>query len=124
MARIFALALATVAMGALLPAKADEALSQVTTADVRCIIVASVMGNEEANAHSAALLALYFLGRIDGREPPSFDLSKAMVAQISLMSTTDFNSEGKRCGKELEGRGTYLAEVGHKLTQLSTEQKQ
>jgi hypothetical protein len=46
-----------------------------------------------------------------------------MVAQMSLMSATDFSAEGKRCGKELEGRGLYLADVGHKLTQLS-EQKQ
>ena len=121
MARIFALVV--VLLGASLAAKADETLSKETIADVRCVIVASVMGNQEANAHSAALLALYFLGRIDGREPPSFDLAKAMIAQISVMAAGDFSDEGKRCGKEMEGRGLYLTEVGHQLTQLGGEKK-
>ena len=124
MARIFLLALASLVLGVSPSVMADEGLSQATTADVRCVVVASVMGNQEANAHSAALVALYFLGRIDAREPPSFDLSKAMLSQISLMTPTDFNSEGKRCGKELESRAMYLADAGQKLKQLSTEQKQ
>ena len=123
MARIFCLVLAALFVGQSPWANADEALSQATIADVRCIIVGSVLGSQEANAQSGAVLALYFLGRIDGRETSAFDLSKAMVAQMSLMSATDFSAEGKRCGKELEGRGLYLADVGHKLTQLS-EQKQ
>lgn len=124
MARIFALALIAMLLGAPLAANADEALSQETIADVRCVIVASVMGNQESNVHNAALLALYFLGRIDGRDPPSFDLSKAMIAQLNLMSPTDFSAEGKRCGKELESRGLYLAEAGQNLTKAGAEQKQ
>ena len=123
MARNFCLALAALFVGTSLSARADDTLSQATIADVRCIIVGSVLGSEEANAHSGAVLALYFLGRIDGRESASFDLSKAMLEQMNLMSATDFSAEGKRCGKELEGRGLYLADVGHKLT-LSSEQKQ
>jgi hypothetical protein len=83
MARAFVLALATLTLGAPLSVMADEALSQAKTADVRCIIVGSVMVNQEANAHSAVLPTLYFLGRIDVR----------------------VKSERKRCGKELEGRG-------------------
>ena len=85
MTRILVFALATLFLGTSSAATADENLSHATIADVRCVIVAAVMGNQEANAHSAALLALYFLGRIDGREPPSFDLTKAMLAQISVM---------------------------------------
>lgn len=122
MARIFRLALATLLVGAA-SATADESLNQATIADVRCIVVGTVMGSQESNAQSAAVLALYFLGRIDGRETSAFDLAKAMVTQMSLMTATDFSAEGKRCGKELEGRGLYLADVGHKLTQFS-EQKQ
>lgn len=121
MARIFCLALTALFLTQAPRANADEALSQATIADVRCIIVGSVMGSQEANAQSAAVLALYFLGRIDARETPGFDLSTAMIAQMHLMSRSDFSAEGKRCGKELEGRGLYLAEVGHKLTQLSSE---
>lgn len=123
MARIFYLALASLFVGVSQSANADDPLSQATIADVRCIIVGSVMGSQAANAQSAAVLALYFLGRIDGRETSAFDLSKAMIAQMGLMSATDFSAEGKRCGKELEGRGLYLAEVGHKLTQLSEQQQ-
>jgi hypothetical protein len=124
MTRTFCLALAAVLVGAFPPSKAEEPLSQATIADVRCIVVGSMMGSEAANAQNAAVLALYFLGRIDGRETSTFDLAKAMVAQISLMSAADFSAEGKRCGKELEGRGLYLADVGRQLTQLSSEQKQ
>ena len=122
MVRIFCLAL-TLLVSASSSVMADESLSPATIADVRCIIVGSVMGSQEANAQSAAVLALYFLGRIDGRETSAFDLSKAMVAQMSLMSATDFSAEGKRCGKELEGRGLYLADVGHKLTELSGQKQ-
>jgi hypothetical protein len=122
MARIVALGLVVILLGASLAVKSDGALSQQTIADVRCVIVASVMGNQESNAHNAALLALYFFGRIDGREPSSFDLSKAMIAQLNLMSPTDFAAEGNRCGKELESRGGYLAEVGQNLKQAGAEQ--
>ena len=80
------------------------------------------MGNDQANAHNAALVSLYYLGRIDGRESTAFDLSQAMRAQINLMSPADFNAEGKRCGKELEGRALYMADAGKKLTEQASMQ--
>ena len=115
MKRTCTLALTTLFVGTSLSASADDTPSQATVGDVRCLVVASIMGNDQANAHNAALVSLYYLGRIDGRESTAFDLSQAMRAQINLMSPADFNAEGKRCGKELEARGIYLTDVGHKL---------
>jgi hypothetical protein len=95
--------------------RADQAPAAATIADVRCVVVASIFASEPANASSAALLTFYFLGRIDGRESPSFNLSQAMFAQLQLMSKDDLTAEGKRCGKELEGRAVYMTDVGKAL---------
>jgi hypothetical protein len=113
MTRVCVLALAALSLGASLLARADEPLSPATAADVRCVVVGLISANHDSSG--GALLTFYFLGRIDDREPTSFDLSKAVVAQINLMSAADLSSEGKRCGKELEGRALYMADVGQKL---------
>jgi hypothetical protein len=119
MTRMCALALTALSLGASISTKADEPLSPATVADVRCVVVGSVAADDPAHASSAALLTLYFLGRIDGREPASFNLSQAMLAQIRLMSQEDLSAEGKRCGKELEGRAVYMTEVGKTLMEQS-----
>jgi hypothetical protein len=117
MTRVFALAPGAIFLWVSIAAGAAEPLSPATIADVRCVVVASVSASEPANAKGAALLTFYFLGRLDSREPPSFDLSQAMLAQINLMSPADFNAEGKRCGKELEARAEYMIEVSKALTE-------
>jgi hypothetical protein len=113
MTRVCALALAALSLGASLLARADESPSPATAADVRCVVVGLISANH--NSNGGALLTFYFLGRIDDREPPFFDLSQAVLAQINLMSAADLSSEGKRCGKELEGRALYMADVAQKL---------
>jgi hypothetical protein len=123
MTRVCALTLVVLFLGASIPAGADETPSPATIADVRCVIVAWVSDNQAVKTSNAALLGVYFLGRIDAREPSSFDLAQAMLAQINLMSTADLSAEGKRCGKELEGRAEYMVDVGKKLADQKTEQK-
>jgi hypothetical protein len=115
MTRPHRLSLVTILLVASAAASGGEPPSPATIADVRCVVVASIFASDAANTQSAALLTFYFLGRIDGREPASFDLSRAMLAQLNLMSPADFSSEGKRCGKELEGRAVYMTDVGKAL---------
>ncbi len=117
MARVLALALGAIFLPAWISAGGGEPLSPATIADVRCVVVASVSASQPDNAKGAALLTFYFLGHLDSREPPSFDLARAMLAQINLMSPADFSAEGKRCGKELEARAEYMIDVGHALTE-------
>jgi hypothetical protein len=121
MTRICALALAAVFLGATLAASADESQSPTTVADVRCVVVGLISANYDSNG--AALLTFYFLGRIDDREPPSFDLSQAVLAQINVMSAADLSAEGRRCGKELEGRALYMADVAQKLKDQTAPKK-
>ena len=116
MTRVLASALGAVLLLTTVPAGADEFLSAATIADVRCVVVASVSASQPANANGAALLTFYFLGRLDSREPSSFDLPQAMLAQINAMSAADFSAEGKRCGKELEARAMYIMDVSKVLT--------
>jgi hypothetical protein len=116
MKRLCVLATGVMYLGACATASADESMNPATVADVRCVVVGSVFANDPANAQSAALLTMYFLGRIDGREPSGFDLAQAMRAQVTLMSPADFSAEGKRCGKELGARAVYLADVSKSLT--------
>lgn len=117
MTRVSALALGAMFLTAAISVGADESLSAATIADVRCVVAASVSASQSDNASGAALLTFYFLGRLDSREPPSFDLSQAMLAQINLMSPADFSAEGKRCGKELEARAMYMIGVSKALTE-------
>jgi hypothetical protein len=121
MTRVCALALAALLLCTSPSASTDESPNPATVADLRCVVVGLISASH--NSSGGALLTFYFLGRIDGREPPSFDVSQAMIVQINLMSTTELSSEAKRCGKELEGRALYMADMGKKLEDQSGQKK-
>ena len=88
-----------------------------TVADVRCVAVgirSAVL--PDSNQNSAGLLmALYFIGRLDGRDP-KLDLEASLSEQLAKMTAADFRTEAARCGNGLTIKGAQITRVGQDLS--------
>src|ERR1700685_3052113 len=73
-----------------------------TVADVRCVAVGirSAELPDSRQKSTGLLMALYFIGRLDGRDP-KLDLEAMLSAQLSKMTAADFTAEAARCGNSL-----------------------
>lgn len=85
-------------------------------ADVRCLLASVAMMNSPNNTTraAAATSALYFLGRLDGRER-AVDLEDLIRVESQKMSPDDIASESKRCGRELAARARVVSTIGQQL---------
>lgn len=87
-----------------------------TVADVRCVAVgmrnAALPDSREKS--TGLLMALYFIGRLDGRDP-KLDLEASLEAQLSKMTAADFAAEGARCGSVLSTKGAQITHVSQDL---------
>lgn len=63
------------------------------------------------------MLAIYFLGRIDGRSPNA-DLQELLKREAKKMTASEFSGAAGRCGMEFSRRGAEIARVGKTLEQL------
>lgn len=100
--------------GCCLPA---AAVSPGSEADVRCFISAASLlqsPNNDVRA-AAASSALYYLGKLDGRDP-DMDLEKVILAEAAKMTSTQLRAETEACGKQLSARGAAVNAIGRKLT--------
>lgn len=90
--------------------------SNTSTGDVRCLLAAVGMMNSPSNTirAAAATSALYYLGRLDGREP-GVDLEKLLLEESHRMSADDLTSESRRCGQELSARARVISSIGQRL---------
>jgi hypothetical protein len=91
--------------------------SRATTDDIRCFVVAiSLLQSPNSALRSAgASSALYYLGRLDGREP-RMDLGKRVAAEALKMSLEDIRLESQRCGKALSARGATVTAIGQVIS--------
>jgi len=96
--------------------RAAQAADDVAAADVRCLAVATVLSsNADPNVKNAGLMAaLYYLGRVDGRQP-TLDLEARLKQAYEQMSLQDVQAEARRCGAELGVRGKAVSEIGARL---------
>lgn len=87
-----------------------------TVADVRCVAVGlrSAALPDSHQKSAGLLLELYFIGRLDGRDP-KLDLEAMLSEQISKMSAADFTTEAARCGNTLTAKGAQITRVGQDL---------
>jgi hypothetical protein len=94
------------------PAASPEAI-----ADVRCLLASVAIMNTPNNTTraAAATSALYFLGRLDGRDL-AMDLENLIRMESQKMSQNDIASESKRCGRELSARARVVSAIGQQLT--------
>lgn len=89
-----------------------------TIADIRCVVIGMRMGGTGNAAQQSAggVLALYYIGRLDGRVP-SLNIEDLIVQQITKMTKADYDSEGKRCGAVLKEKGQQLTQIGKDLVE-------
>jgi hypothetical protein len=104
------------AVAALSLAGAARAQTTPNRDDVRCLVVSmAVLELGGQTGQSAGMMsALYFLGRLDGREP-DLDLENSLIDEISAMKPADVRVEAVRCGGQLAMRGKILQNVGQHL---------
>jgi hypothetical protein len=106
------LTLALFVLTALLTGSA-KAADDDTTADVRCIVAASVSisattNQELQDAFRSSII--YYLGRIDGRDRNS-DIESKVIAELEHMTRQEIGSEDIRCGKLFSERGDLLLKI-------------
>ena len=87
-----------------------------TVADVRCVAVGirSAELPDSRQKSTGLLMALYFIGRLDGRDP-KLDLETLLSEQLSKMTAADFTAEAARCGSSLASKGAQITHVGQDL---------
>jgi hypothetical protein len=87
-----------------------------TVADVRCVAVGirSAALPDSRQKSTGLLMALYFIGRVDGRNP-KLDLEALLSEQLSKMTAADFAAEATRCGSSLATKGAQITKVGQDL---------
>src|SRR6266850_5941521 len=106
--RLTPIALLALALAGARPASAAE-----STNDVRCLVAVSRLVDinaetkklsEEAAQTTALLGTMYFMGKLEGRNP-RLNIENAMVAEASKMTVEQLQSELIRCGGEMRTIG-------------------
>lgn len=109
-----------------LAAAAVAPLEPASQQDLNCIAVFAMaaggdtLSQEERTGVTGALM--YYLGRIEGRSA-GFELRPHLVSLLSdeVFLTTRLPAEAKRCGAEMQIKGTALTELGEAMKAMSAE---
>jgi hypothetical protein len=101
---------------------ATGAYADPNTDDVHCYIVYNSMSasSDKAMATAGFMGQIYWVGRLDGRAP-DFDLEKAIIAELPVMTGDFFRAEAKRCGDAMIQRGQGLTAMGTDLQKRGAE---
>jgi hypothetical protein len=101
---------------ALTAAATARAETPETTTDLKCLVFSMTMSGNSDAAKSAvgSMVALYFLGRLDGREP-TLNLEKRLGDPDLQLKQAEFARVGMACGGMLQTRGSELAAIGGRL---------
>lgn len=103
----------------MLPASAYSKPPSATIADVQCLVVGARLASspDQQQKLTGSMLAIYFLGRIDGRSP-TVDLQELLKREAKKLTGSEFGSAASRCGAELSARGAEINRIGKTLEQL------
>lgn len=95
---------------------AGPAMDAETRKDLRCFIAVSAMSDQadEKSASSVAIVAQYFLGRIDARAP-RLNLEEAIATEAKLITDADFKALVTSCSQTVMQRGNQIMEIGKRL---------
>jgi hypothetical protein len=106
-------AASVLALAAAAPASAE---APETTTDLKCLAFAFNMSSDADQTKAAAgtMAVLYFLGRIDGREP-ALNLEKRLVQPDMELKPSEMAGLGLTCGGMLKVRGAELATMSERL---------
>jgi hypothetical protein len=88
-----------------------------SVSDARCFIAAiSLMQSPNNTVRAAAASsALYYLGRLDGREP-QLDLENLILDQFNKLTPLQLDSVTRECAQTLSARGRVVVDIGKKLS--------
>jgi hypothetical protein len=109
----------------LMSPKNSQAASQEEIADIRCVVVAFRVSQLPAAEQKSGglLMALYYLGRLDGRAPDR-DIEQEIIEQVAIMTNEDFRTEAVRCGNSLTEKGKKLTQMGEDLKRRGEQLQQ
>ena len=107
--------LAAPVLAFLLSGAAAPAMAQSTdAADVRCLMVLQVVGNDPKQAEQAARGVYFYLGRLTSRGPVS-RVEGLIKAEAAKLPPQQAQAELQRCGAELNNRTQELRTVNTRL---------
>ncbi|WP_309644946.1 hypothetical protein [Phenylobacterium sp.] len=96
-----------------------------TVRDMRCAAAIAFMAAQSGApdaSKDAAMGLLYFLGRVEGREP-GMALEPAFKATVATMTEADIQTDLVRCGAALSVKGKELQVIGKSLQDASAAAK-
>jgi hypothetical protein len=101
------------------PARADVANFD---PDLRCAAIgfAAVGGATEQQRSSGMLVAAYYVGKLQGRNP-AINLEEELYQLSQRMTQADIAAEAARCGQEFEALGRSMIEMGNNLQRRARE---
>jgi hypothetical protein len=87
-----------------------------TVSDLRCFVTVSMLARqvEEANKGSVMVVAVYYLGKLDGRTP-KLDLAAQAESLARKLWSEDYRAEAVRCSTAMGARGEQLLAVSQRL---------
>jgi hypothetical protein len=93
-------------------------------ADVDCVVVGLHMVQMASQQQSSVglMLAIYYLGRLDGRVPDS-QVKQLIETEAKKMNPPEFRANAVRCGKALTARGQEIQEIGADLVRKTPSPK-
>ncbi len=105
-------------------APAAGRIATTRTEDLRCLLLVSelVGAGDAAQKEAGTKAALYFAGKLLGREP-GLDLSAVAKTEIVAMATFDRQAGYQRCGAELKLTGEKLQAAGAALSTMVKDAK-
>lgn len=97
------------------------ALDAPPSADIRCLIVGSVMsGSADATQRTAGnMLAIYSIGRLNAFSAQ--EIEDAMVGESATITPAQIQTETARCGADLQEKGRMMQEIGQNIVRRSKE---
>jgi hypothetical protein len=98
-----------------------HAVDALPSADIRCLIVGSLLSNStDATQRSAGnLLTMYWIGRLDSF--PAQDIEDAMISESIGLTPTQIKAEVVRCGNLLQDKGRMIEQIGNNIVRRSKE---
>ena len=104
---------------ATLSASADAQPPSETVADVQCLVVGAQLAAspDQQQKLVGSMMAIYFLGRIDGRSP-AVELQELLKQEATKLTGSELGRAARRCGAQLSARGAEITRIGRTLEQL------
>ena len=109
-------AAAALALAALPPLAAAQAQDAQTTSDIRCVIVAGTLAqNDDPQLKSLGTTSLlYFWGRLEGRGATA-NAAAQIIEEARKMTADDVKAQAQTCGNMVSAAGQSLQDIGDTL---------